>query len=180
MIQTKQLLIALLGVVSFISSANNADLTQEVRINAPRQFADIKNKQVIYYGPVTVTQGSIKINADKLTATQRNGITILIATGEPATYYQIMDNQQPANAQASEIRYNINKRILTLIGKASIDQDGSEVKANKITYNIEKQQMNAEGNQTPDGRVITIIKPENFQEDNKQSSQDDTTQGPQS
>lgn len=165
--RTKKLLIALLCTLSFAAIADTSDLYQEVKIKAPRQFADIKNKQVIYYGPVVVTQGSIRITANKLSASQKNGITTLIATGEPATYSQILENNRRANASAKEIRYNISKRIMTLTGHAAIEQDGSKVSAEKIVYDIEKQQMNAQGSQNPNDRVITIIKPENFQDEGK-------------
>ncbi|MGI2260546.1 lipopolysaccharide transport periplasmic protein LptA [Shewanella sp. GXUN23E] len=176
--QTKTFFAALLCTLSWGALAATDDLTKEVHIKAPSQFADIKNKRVVYSGPVTVTQGSIKIQADELSASQGDGETILIATGKPATYTQMLDNHRPATASANEIRYNISKRVLTLMGDAEIEQDGSKVSAPKIVYDIELQQMTAQGNQNPDDRVHTVIKPENFQndikplDDNKPSSKD--------
>ncbi|MCF1428438.1 MAG: lipopolysaccharide transport periplasmic protein LptA, partial [Shewanella sp.] len=166
----------LLYTLSWGALAATDDLTKEVHIQAPSQFADIKNKRVVYAGPVIVTQGSIKIQADELSASQGDGETILIATGKPATYTQMLDNNHLATASANEIRYNISKRVLTLMGRAEIEQDGSKVSAPKIIYDIELQQMTAQGNQDPNARVHTVIKPENFEgdikplEDNKSSS----------
>ncbi|QDF66002.1 lipopolysaccharide transport periplasmic protein LptA [Shewanella sp. SNU WT4] len=152
--------------LSFSAMAINDSLNQEVKIDAARQFADIKNKQVIYYGPVVVTQGSIKINAKELNASSnQDGMTVLVAHGTPATYSQILENNLRATASANEIQYNMSKRIMTLIGNATIEQAGSKVSAEKIVYNIEKQQLMAEGDKQKDERVITIIKPESFRDD---------------
>ncbi|MCL2914441.1 lipopolysaccharide transport periplasmic protein LptA [Shewanella corallii] len=169
--QTNRLIAALLCTLSLGAVAATDDLTKEVHIAARSQEADIKNKRVVYNGPVVVTQGSIKILADELSASQGDGETILIATGKPATYTQTLDNDRPATASANEIRYNISKRVLTLVGAAEIEQDGSKVTAPRIVYDIQLQQMKAEGNQSPDDRVHTVIKPENFQNDVKEEQQ---------
>ena len=169
--QTNRLIAALLCTLSLGAVAATDDLTQEVHIAARSQSADIKNKRVVYNGPVVVTQGSIKILADELSASQGDGETILIATGKPATYTQMLDNNRPATASANEIRYNISKRVLTLMGDAEIEQDGSKVTAPRIVYDIQLQQMKAEGNKNPDDRVHTVIKPENFQNEVKAQEQ---------
>ncbi|MBV7316155.1 lipopolysaccharide transport periplasmic protein LptA [Shewanella sp. NIFS-20-20] len=162
----KSIITLMLCGLSMGAIANTDSLTQEVKIDAARQFADIKNKRVIYYGPVVVTQGTIKIDAQELSASSNieDGATILVAHGSPATYSQLLENNLRATASADEIQYNISKRIMTLIGNASIEQDGSKVSAEKIIYNIEKQQLVAEGDKQKDDRVITIIKPESFQD----------------
>lgn len=158
------LIAVLLSITSLSATAKQNDLMQEVKISAASQEADIKNNQMIFNGPVEVTQGSIKILADELRASSKEGSggKILIATGKPATYTQVMEDGRPATASADEIRYELSNRTLTLIGHATLEQDGSQVKGDKIRYNIAEQQLIAEskGNE----RVITIIQPENYQE----------------
>ena len=165
---------ALLCITSFSGMTKQDDLMQEVKISAASQEADIKNNQMIFHGPVEVTQGSIKILADELRATSKEdgGGKILIAIGNPATYSQIMEDGRPASASAKEIRYELSSRTLTLVGNAMLEQDGSRVTGNMIRYNIAKQQLIAEsiGNE----RVITIIQPESYQD----TSQDKTEEQP--
>ena len=60
---------------------------------------------------------------------------------------------------ANEIRYEVSSRILTLTGKAEINQSGSLVKSEKIQYDLEKQKLNAEGGKDTE-RVTTIFTPE--------------------
>ncbi|NRD75506.1 lipopolysaccharide transport periplasmic protein LptA [Shewanella sp. VB17] len=158
------------ALLCFISTPNLAkvnDLTQEVKISAASQEADIKNNQIIFNGPVEVTQGSVKINADKLRAFTEEGTSgrILIASGNPATYSQIMEDGKPASANAQEIRYELSKRTLTLNGNATLEQDGSQVTGDQILYNLAEQKLIAKS--TGDERVITIIRPENYQQESK-------------
>ena len=155
---------ALLCVTSFTGMAKQDDLMQEVKISAASQEADIKNNQMIFHGPVEVTQGSIKILADELRASSKEdgGGKTLVAIGNPATYSQIMEDGRPASASAKEIRYELSSRTLTLVGNATLEQDGSRVTGNMIRYNIAKQQLIAESK--GNDRVITIIQPESYQD----------------
>lgn len=165
--QNTYIITALLCLVSFSSLAKIDDLKQEVKVSAASQEADIKNNQIIFNGPVEVTQGSVKIHAEMLRAFTKEGTggRILVATGDPATYSQIMEDGRLASASAKEIRYELSKRTLILKGNATLEQDGSQVTGDQIQYNIAKQQLIAEGK--GNDRVITIIQPENYQEDTK-------------
>ncbi|MGS0680409.1 lipopolysaccharide transport periplasmic protein LptA [Shewanella sp. 125m-7] len=175
----QSILAGLFCLLSFSTVAKVDDLQQEVKIAAASQEADIKNNQVIFFGPVEVTQGSIKMNADELrvfSKEDKSGKT-LVATGNPATYTQMMEDGRPATASAKEIRYELATRTLTLVGEATLEQDGSQVTGNRIKYNISLQQLIAESTGKGDDRVITIIQPETYQEEkpetpvNKQEQQ---------
>lgn len=165
--QIKPIIAGLLCLLSLGAVAKVDDLKQEVNISASRQEADIKNNQVIFFGPVEVTQGSIKINADQLRVFSKKADSgkILVATGKPATYSQIMEDGRPASASAKEIRYELATRTLTLLGEATLEQDGSQVTGNRIQYNINLQQLVAESTGDGNDRVITIIQPETYQEE---------------
>lgn len=168
----KQNSVLLAGLMLLFSTnvlAKISDMKQEVKIQAVSQTADIKNNQVIFYGPVEVTQGTIKINASELRAFSNEGDTskILVATGNPATYSQVLDDGRPASASAKEIRYDMASRTLTLTGTATLDQAGSQVTGNLIRYNIQQQKLIAESTGNGKDRVITIIQPESYQDDGK-------------
>ncbi|AQS40275.1 lipopolysaccharide transport periplasmic protein LptA [Shewanella psychrophila] len=167
---------ALLCITSFSGVTKQDDLMQEVKISASSQEADIKNNQMIFHGPVEVTQGSIKILADELRASSKEdgGGKTLVAIGEPATYTQIMEDGRPASASAKEIRYELSSRTLTLVGNAMLEQDGSRVTGNMIRYNIAEQQLIAES--TGKDRVITIIQPENYQDTSQDKAKEPATE----
>jgi lipopolysaccharide export system protein LptA len=147
--------------------AKEGDLKQELKIAAVSQRADVKNNQIIFNGPVKITQGSINIEADELRAfSAENGQTkTLIATGNPATFSQELDDGRIGTASANEIRYDLATTGLLLTGNAKLDQAGSKVTGNVIRYNINAQELIAESTGKGEDRVITIIQPENFQND---------------
>ncbi|WP_425347452.1 lipopolysaccharide transport periplasmic protein LptA [Shewanella holmiensis] len=162
--------VSVLATLAIAALANNVmakegDLQQELKIAAVSQRADIKNNQIIFNGPVKITQGSININADELRAfSAENGQTkTLIAIGNPATFSQELDDGRIGTASANEIRYDLATTGLLLTGNAKLDQAGSKVTGNVIRYNITAQELIAESTGKGEDRVITIIQPENFQ-----------------
>ncbi|AZG34861.1 MAG: lipopolysaccharide transport periplasmic protein LptA [Shewanella psychromarinicola] len=161
------LLSSILCLLSLPAMAKQGDLKQELKIVAVSQFADIKNNQIIFNGPVKIVQGSININADELRAfTPENSTSKkLIATGKPATFSQELDDGQIGTASADEISYDLATTTLTLTGNAKLNQSGSQVTGNRIKYNINAQELIAESSGTGQDRVITIIQPENFQDE---------------
>jgi lipopolysaccharide export system protein LptA len=161
------LLSSILCLLSLPAMAKQGDLKQELKIVAVSQFADIKNNQIIFNGPVKIVQGSININADELRAfTPENSTSKkLIATGKPATFSQELDDGQIGTASANEISYDLATTTLTLTGNAKLNQSGSQVTGNRIKYNINAQELIAESSGTGQDRVITIIQPENFQDE---------------
>ncbi|WP_299007513.1 lipopolysaccharide transport periplasmic protein LptA [uncultured Shewanella sp.] len=150
-------LVLLLNVNAF---ALESDLQQAVIISASNQQADIKNNQMIFNGPVKVTQGSITITAQTLRAFSKKNNTqkILIAIGNPARYSQKMENGLMASASAKEIRYDLSTRVLQLTGNAVLEQSGNKVNSNAITYNIQQQKLTAQSGGKGNNRVTTIIK----------------------
>ncbi|WP_163934547.1 lipopolysaccharide transport periplasmic protein LptA [Paraferrimonas sp. SM1919] len=165
----KQLLILLIWAIFSSSSvvAATQDFLQQVKIAASKQRGDIKNNKVIFFGPVTITQGSIKLNADQVEAVnqEQSNNSILIATGKPATYSQTMENGTIATASANSIRYDLAAKTLTMSGDAQLSQDESQIKGEVITYNIETQEIQAEGNGNNDSQVITIIQPQQLSQE---------------
>ncbi|GGP77901.1 lipopolysaccharide transport periplasmic protein LptA [Shewanella ulleungensis] len=161
------LLSGLLCMLSIPAMAKQGDLKQELKIAAVSQSADIKNNQIVFNGPVTIVQGTININADELRAfTPQNGVSKrLIATGKPATFSQELDDGNIGTASANEISYDLATTTLTLTGNAKLDQAGSQVTGNLIKYNIKAQELIAESTGKGQDRVITIIQPENFQDE---------------
>ncbi|WP_417763540.1 lipopolysaccharide transport periplasmic protein LptA [Shewanella sp.] len=158
----KFFLAALLGTTCFMTTAAEVNLQQEVKIAAKNWFADIKNRRVVYEGPVLVTQGQMRLNADELSASSpsKEEDRILIAKGNPATFKQKQEDGTVTTASAQEIHFNINQRLLTLIGTAKVEQNGSMNSADKIVYDLNKQQYRAFSNENE--QVTTVIRPDNL------------------
>ncbi|PKM17742.1 MAG: lipopolysaccharide transport periplasmic protein LptA [Gammaproteobacteria bacterium HGW-Gammaproteobacteria-15] len=144
---------------SLAVQANQPDYTQQIQIDADN-LSSVKENVLTYRNNVVVTQGSLQLKADQLeiNATAGKGNEVYIATGNPVTYSQLLADGQQVTAQAKEMRYEPSNRTLTFSGEAELAQSGSVVKASTIRYNVEKQELSAESNESK--RVTTIFTPE--------------------
>jgi len=146
---------------SFQLMAKNPDFAQPVSVKANNFGGSLDEKTMVYHGDVTVAQGSLLIKAEKLVidSSAGKGKEVFIAIGEPAAYSQTLEGGKPIQANANEIRYDFATRVLTLTGKAEINQSGSLVQSAKIQYDLDKQTLKAESDGSQE-RVSTIFTPE--------------------
>jgi lipopolysaccharide export system protein LptA len=155
----KLVLISLVCCPLLSVSAKKTDFDQEIFIKANRQAGDLKNKVASYLDNVSITQGSLTINADlvQIYSDPKTEQKTYVAKGKPAIFQQLLEDGTPINLQAEEIKYEPGKKLITVTGNASVSQEGSLVKGNKITYNILTEQLLAESN--AEDSVTTILKP---------------------
>ncbi len=160
-VMTTLFAVLLLSVASTAAQAKNSDFEQSVSVSAKKFDGSLDDKTLVYSGSVTVSQGTLLIKADKLVidSSAGKGKEVFIASGEPAQYSQTLEGDKPIQANANEIRYDFATRVLTLTGKAEINQSGSLVQSAKIQYDLEKQTLNAESGGKEE-RVSTIFTPE--------------------
>ena len=157
----KTLWALIFSLCTFTAQAQNKDFGEPVSVNSDNFDGSVKEKKLIYIGNVVVKQGSLLIKADRLEvdSSAGQGKEVFIAFGSPAVYSQLLDGDKPIQAMANEIKYDVSSRLLTLTGKAEINQSGSLVKSEKIQYDLEKQKLNAESGKDTE-RVTTIFTPE--------------------
>ncbi|WP_232359150.1 lipopolysaccharide transport periplasmic protein LptA [Paraneptunicella aestuarii] len=149
------------GCISLVQ-ADSQDFKLPITVDSKSQFVDGKSKTSIFKEDVHISQGSLKIDAEEVevNASQGEGKEVFIARGNPAIYSQTMDDGSDIRAVANEIRYQVSNRTLTLTGDAELHQNSSMVKGNSITFNLDKQQLSAEGQNGEEGRVVTVFRPE--------------------
>lgn len=148
---------------SLPAAALKGDTDQPINIDSGSQSLDMDNNVVVFSDNVLITQGSIKITANKVTITRQEGKKEQIeANGSPVTFQQTLDNGKPVNGKANKVQYDLGAEFLTLIGNAELKQQDSLIKAERITYDVKKQQLKA----TSGGksRVKTVLIPAQLQE----------------
>ena len=143
------------------SEAGKDDFTKKIELASLYQNADGIAKRATYQGNVVILQGSLKVSADELEidASKGEGNEIFIATGNPATYSQQQEDGSIVTAKADKIEYHRQTRSLSLEGNAEIKQNSSSVQGNSITFNMELEQIIAQGSDQESGRVITTFQP---------------------
>ncbi|MCF2947593.1 lipopolysaccharide transport periplasmic protein LptA [Paraglaciecola aquimarina] len=142
--------------------AGKEDFTKTIKVASNYQEGDGINKKALYRGNVQISQGTLVVKADELEvdASQGEGNEVFTATGNPAEYSQQQEDGSMVTAKANRILYQRNTRSLSLDGNAEIEQNASSVKGNSIMFNMELEQIIAQGNNQESGRVITIFQPE--------------------
>ncbi|WP_299080104.1 lipopolysaccharide transport periplasmic protein LptA [uncultured Paraglaciecola sp.] len=146
---------------SATSHAGKDDFTQKIELASLYQNADGIAKRATYQGNVVIQQGTLTVSADELEidASQGEGNEIFIATGKPATYSQQQEDGSIVTASADKIEYHRQTRSLSLEGNAQIKQNSSSVQGKSIKFNMELEQIVAQGSDQESGRVITTFQP---------------------
>lgn len=159
------LFISTLGL-SLSAQALKGDTDQPINIDSGSQSLDMTNNVVTFTDNVLITQGSIKVTASKVVITRQEGKKETIdATGGPVTFHQTLDDGKPVDGKGNSVNYDLNSEFLTLIGNAELKQLGSFIKAERITYDVKKQQLKAtSGGKT---RVKTVLIPNELQNNKK-------------
>lgn len=123
----------------------------------------------IYTGHVVITQGSIRITADRAVVHTHNGqLETADITGQPATFQQQPDTGELMHGTADQIHYNADTNMVDMIGHAHMQQGNvRQMTADVIHYNTASEHAIASGGKDG-GRVHITIPPK---QDNKQPDQ---------
>ena len=141
--------------------AVTGDTDQPIHIESDQQSLDMQGNVVTFTGNVIVTQGTIKINADKVVVTRpggEQGKEII----DDFPFCQMQDNGKPVEGHASQMHYELAKDFVVLTGNAYLQQVDSNIKGDKITYLVKEQKMQAFSNKG--GRVTTVLVPSQLQD----------------
>ncbi|PYE33320.1 lipopolysaccharide export system protein LptA [Idiomarina fontislapidosi] len=164
------LILASLTAMSQVAMAQGeADFKKPIEVNAGHEHFDIKNNQLLLTDNVIVTQGSLRIEADRLEASggeAKDQADIFIAHGRPAIYTQLLDDGSEISAQADQITYFQSQGRIELKGNAQITQGSSLSRGDTIVYDLANQHVSARGSEESGERVTTIFNP------NKQPEQE--------
>ena len=165
------------SIISVSSIALESDFDQPIHVSSVQQHATLKLNTITFTDEVILTQGSIKITADKLTVIRGDGANqeVMIAEGNVATFYQKQDDGKPFNAQANTIRYDVAKGMITLDQHAQVKQLDSQINGTKIVYFLETEELNVTTDQNTKERVKTVFLPAQFE---KESTKQSTTPSP--
>lgn len=171
-----KLAVSLITLTLFSASglALESDFDQPIHVSSVKQHANMKSSTVIFTDEVLLTQGSIKIIADKLTVIRgdKPNHETMIAEGNVATFHQKQDDGKPLDAQAEHILYDVAKGTITLTKKAQIKQLDSEINGAKIVYFLESQELNVSTDKATQERVKTVFLPAQFEKDKTNQSSD--------
>lgn len=144
------------------------DKDQPINITAGKAARDEKQGLIVYENNVEIHQGTVVIKADTVTIkTVRTGsnaqekIEEVIASGVPSHFQQQTDLKGNfVIAESATILYRVNEKMIYLIDNANVQQKGSTITGDRISYDVRAQRVIARGgSSTPDTpeRVRVVI-----------------------
>ena len=153
-----------LGVLLVAAEAHALpnDREQPVKVSADKLEANRSKNLSVYSGNVVISQGSLQIRADRVEVhgNAKGEINKVVATGAPAHFQQqVEESTSPVKARAKRIEFLVSSDALKLTGEALVDRDGNTLSAERIDYDLNSEQMQAQG-QSEKKRVEMIWKPE--------------------
>ena len=160
-------LLLLLVLPAGLVGALPEDRDQPIHISADKALRDEKQGFTVYTGNVQMTQGSMEIEADKLTIYHiTDEADKIVAEGQPAKMRQQPElDKGLVHAHADVIEYFKIEERVHLEKNARIEQDGALVTGDSIDYFIAEQLVKADSNQAEEGnRVQVVIPPSMTQE----------------
>jgi lipopolysaccharide export system protein LptA len=168
-------LISLLALFAVDASAEKADRSKPVDLSADKAEYDGLNKTGLYEGNVILTQGTIRIQAEKIVVkADKRGTTFATASGSPVSFRQKLDGSNDfIEGYGERLEFDTKSDTVQLIDRAFIKRGQDELRGNYISYNSRTEVFKVDGrNNNPNaaapttgGRVHVIIQPKNTETD---------------
>jgi lipopolysaccharide export system protein LptA len=142
--------------------ALSGDQDQPIHLVADSVEIDEATGISTYQGNVEVTQGSLKLWADKMWIHRKNGITEKIVTqGEPTRFRQLLDDsQQETKGSAKRAEFYVEKDEIHLIDEALLEQNQDQFRSDRIIFQRSKSLVKAGASAQGKQRVHVIIESE--------------------
>jgi lipopolysaccharide export system protein LptA len=154
------------GAVALASAsawAKSSDRDQQMSIDAGAQSGTLDDRTpTVLSGGVTISQGSLLINAGTATVSSRGGQPVrAVLSGSPVRLKQQLDDGTPMSATASRVDYDLVGDIVVFTGNVHIQQPRGTVQSQRVVYNMKTGVVNSGGE--GGGRVKMLINPRNKQ-----------------
>lgn len=158
----------LLAAVAAPAYALSSDRNQPAELQAKHAQMNNTTGVGVYTGNVVLTQGSMRITADKMTVHTSPGgrLSKVIAEGREATFRQLPDGQdEPVTARAPYMEYRATEpATVDLRGGAVLSQGKNEFRGEVIHYDVSKELVTAKGGAGDDERIRITFFPEEKKE----------------
>jgi lipopolysaccharide export system protein LptA len=143
----KGLLILMLFLASDVLFGLPEDRNQPIQLEADRAQLDQKTGVSLYEGNVVITQGSMRLAADRVTVYLQDGsLQRLEAIGKPVTLrYKPAIDQEEIHGESYRVEYNVNAAQVVMTQDAKITQGQDVFSGNRIEYDLKQDTVKARG-----------------------------------
>jgi lipopolysaccharide export system protein LptA len=161
------LLAALLLAVPLTAWGLSTDSEQPINLEADQAELDQAEGISTYTGNVVVTQGSMKVEADRMVVHLIDGeIDRIEATGAPARFRQRPDGKsEDVRGTASKMDYFAERSLVVLSGNAWVEQAGDSIRGARIEYSLTEDRVKAQKGSGESDRVRITLQPRKSDDD---------------
>ena len=165
-------LLAPLFLITPSAGALPDDREQPIHITADKALRDEVEGVTVYSGSVHLVQGSMELDADKLTIYHTTDTADkIIAEGQPAKMRQQPEiDKAIVHAHGRIITYYKSEDRVNLQTEARIEQEGAVVEGDAIDYFITKQVITAESDKANQNERVVVVIPPSVQPDTEDDS----------
>jgi lipopolysaccharide export system protein LptA len=157
----------LFALSSVAALAEKADRSQPVNLEADSVTVDDRNKVSVYQGNVSLVQGTMSLQADRIEVRQdAAGFDKATAFGNPVKFRQKQEGKDEyIEGYAKRVEYDGKQSKLELLGDARLKKGADVLNGNYISYNANTEFFEVKGTGTPgapgSSRVRAVIQPKN-------------------
>ena len=146
------------------AAALTSDRSQPIRIQADRVTLDEARGVSVYEGRVHLTQGSLKLTADRVQVfTAEKKLSRIEAEGDLAVLETQTDDGREVHAESRRMEFRAAERTVILLEQARLTQGPNQFASERIVYDLEHAIVNA-GDKSGGQRVEVVIVPETKEE----------------
>lgn len=152
-------------LVSTPALAEKADREQPIVAESDKLTLDNAKKISIFEGNVIITQGTMRITAERVEITEdKNGFRHASGIGHPSTFRQKRDGvDEYVDGHSLRFEYDSKIERVELFEQAELKRGQDDVKGEYIAYDTVTEYFKVNGNAARDasgaGRVHAIIQP---------------------
>lgn len=156
----------LLLIWSNLLFAENTDRDKPIHLESDRVVIDDVKQTSIFEGQVELTQGTLRIQAEKIVLTQdKQGYKHCTATGKPASFRQKHEgSDEYMEGYGERIEYDTRAETVDFFVQARVKRAQDDVQGDHIAYSTRTEVFQVNGDPDyagdPDkGRVHAVIQP---------------------
>lgn len=140
--------------------AEKRDRDQPIEILADEGSLDQAKQETIFTGNVEITQGSLRMDAAKVTVNRyEDGTQKMKATGSPVHFKQKLEGKNEwVKGRGNTVTYDSKTGQVVLTSNARVEREGDVVNGDVITYNTNTEVYTAKRGNTK-GRVSVVLQP---------------------
>jgi lipopolysaccharide export system protein LptA len=146
-----------LAIAAGTAQALRSDAKQPINIHAKSVDVSEKTGVATYRGNVVLSQGTLKIEADRLEVHVRDGRTHVVrASGNPVQLRTRTDAGEDLHITANRAEYYVQERRINLYDNVILRRNKDVVTGSTVRYHFDTQSLSADGG---DKGVSAVIHP---------------------